>query len=37
MTNVKMVVQESGGGLHLAMWGGMMGYTRVGVEVVVPK
>ena len=37
MTNVKMVVAESGGGLHLAMWGGMMGYTCVGVEVVVPK
>ena len=36
-SNVKMVVAESGGGLHLAMWGGMMGYTCVGVEVVVPK
>ena len=32
-----MVVAESGGGLHLEMWGGIMGYTRVGVEVVVPK
>ena len=32
-----MVVAESGGGLHLAMWVGMMGYTHVGVEVVIPK
>ena len=32
-----MVVAESGGGLHLAMRKWSDGYTRVEVEVVIPK
>ena len=32
-----MVVAKSGGGLHLAMRKWNDGYTRVGVEVAVPK